>query len=102
MMPMETWTTLRMWTSNFLQKLTSTSQRLMEPGGRRDRRESLLSSSLECWWRDHLGQKDQLVFLVPLEPLAPQARLETLESGVLTVVLVCLEPMDCQDLQGLS
>lgn len=69
---------------------------------RRDRRESLLLLSLECWWRVRLGLKGQQVSPDPQVPLAHQAALEILERGVLWVVLVFLVLMVYQDLLELS
>lgn len=64
---------------------------------RRDRRESLLLLSLECWWRVRLGLKGQQVSPDPQVLLDHQVVLVILERGVLRVVLVFLVPMVCQD-----
>lgn len=101
-MVMETWTTVDRRRRCCQPRQTSTTDRLMGLGERRDRRENLLSLSLECWWRVRLVRKAQQVSLDPQVPPGPQAATETQEKGVLMVVLVFLVLMVCQDLQGLS
>lgn len=80
----------------------STMDRSTELVARRDRRESLLLLSLECWWRVRLGLKGQQVSLDHQVLLAHQVALEILERGVLLVVLVFLVLMVCQDPLELS
>lgn len=90
MMSMETWIMETARAKCCLLRPMSILDRLMELAVRRDRRESLLLLSLECWWRVRLGLKGQQVSLDPQVLLAHQAALEILERGVLLVVLVFL------------
>lgn len=85
-----------------LLRLMNIMDRLMVFVVKRDRRESLLSLSLECWWKGHLGLKDQQVSPDPQVLLVHQAVLETLEIEVFQVGLVSLVLMVCQDPQELS
>lgn len=80
----------------------STTDRSTELTARRDRRESLLLLSLECWWRVRLGLKGQQVSPDRQVLLVHQAVLEILERGVLLVALVFLVLMVCQDPLELS
>lgn len=82
--------------------LRPTMDWLMGPGGRRDKKESQLSLSLECWWRGHQVQKARLVCQVPQVPLAHQAVLEIPVRGAHLVVLVFLVLMVYQDPLGQS
>lgn len=93
--PTETWITATK-TKCCPLRPTSTTDRSTELAGRKDRRESLLLSSLGCWWRVRPGLKGQQVSLDPQELLVHQAALEILERGDLRVVLVFLVLMVCQ------
>lgn len=81
-----------------LQRPTHILARWMEPAGRRDKRESQLLSSLECWWRVRLGLKGQQVFPDPRVLLAHQAALEIQARGVLLVAPDFLALTVCPDL----
>lgn len=76
--------------------------RLTERGGKRDRKESLPSLSLECLWKVPLVLKAQLVSQDLLVPLVLLVQPEIQVNEVRQVDRVFQVLMDCQDPQGLS
>lgn len=75
MMTWATWIMVSKLTVFCLLRLMSTTHR-KAPAARRDRRESLLLLSLECWWRVRLGLRGQQVSQDLRVLLAHQAVLE--------------------------
>lgn len=85
----------------FPRRPMSPTARWMDSEERKARRESLLSSNLGCWLKDHLVQRVPRVSLVLQVHQDPRVAPASLVRGVFLVALVCLVLMVFQDLQGL-